>query len=90
MEKIHIKKNKKNIFMGYIIKEQFKTVVVEVKKTVKHNKYKKILNKSLKYIVHDKKNECCIGDIVLIKQSKPYSVRKKWIITKILKKNYIR
>jgi small subunit ribosomal protein S17 len=84
MKKNFITINKKNTFVGSVIKKCFKTVILEVKKKVRHYKYGKYLNISFKYLVHDEKDECCIGDIACIQQSKPYSHRKKWKVIKVL------
>jgi len=78
----------RKIFIGYVIREHKKTVVVEIKNKTKHRKYKKILNQISKYMVHDELNECCVGDFISFSQSKPYSRNKKWKVIKILKKNY--
>lgn len=83
------KKINKNLLIGQVIKEHEKTVIIDIKNKVKHKKYKKIINKTTRYMVHDPKNICCIGDIILFKQSKPHSCRKKWELHKILKKNNV-
>jgi len=81
----------KRILSGIIVSHnQDKTAKVNVDRRVKHAKYKKIIKKSKKYIVHDEKNEYKIGDNVLIQESRPISKRKKWIVingNKILKKD---
>lgn len=68
------------INFGKIIRKTNKTIVVEIRKQVRHKKYSKILNVILKYMVHNPENRYSIGDIVRIKPSRPYSKRKKWII----------
>lgn len=88
MNRLLMKINKGSMFVGYVIREQEKTVVVETKTIAKHYRYKKIIKKLSKYIVHDMDNKCCIGDLVLFVQSRPFSSKKKWKIEKILKKNY--
>lgn len=89
MNKLLKKINKGNTFIGYVTREQEKTVIVEIKNVVKHHRYKKIIKKISKYAVHDAKNLCCIGDLVLFRQSKPFSATKKWKIDKILKKTTV-
>jgi small subunit ribosomal protein S17 len=88
MNRIVKKINKGNTFIGYVIREQEKTVVVEITNITRHYRYKKIIKKISRYIVHDADNKCCVGDLVLFRQSKPFSSKKKWKIEKILKKNY--
>jgi len=80
MNKIQNKYIKKHIFKGYVIKKQFRTLIVKVQRRVKHPKYKKVLNIYSKYMVHNPKNKCYVGDMIFFSQSKPYSHRKRWLI----------
>jgi small subunit ribosomal protein S17 len=61
-----------------------KTVTVTVTNTVRHASYNKFMKRSKKYHAHDEKNECEIGDVVLIRESAPYSKTKKWCVKKIV------
>lgn len=61
-----------------------KTVTVTVTNTVRHASYNKFVKRSKKYHAHDEKNECAIGDVVIIKESAPYSKTKKWCLKKIV------
>lgn len=61
-----------------------KTVTVKVTDTVRHATYSKFVKRSKKYHAHDERNECAIGDIVLIRESAPYSKTKKWCVTKLV------
>jgi len=63
-----------------------KTVVVKVSRLAKHPLYKKYLRKDKKYKAHDEKNECKIGDKVLIQESRPLSKEKRWRVIKILER----
>ena len=63
-----------------------KTVVVSVQDRVKHPLYKKIVNRTIKIKAHDEKNECKIGDRVLIMETRPISKGKRWRIVKIIEK----
>ena len=55
-----------------------KTIKVLVNRKVKHPVYKKYINRSKKYIVHDEKNAFKIGQTVTIQENKPISKTKKW------------
>lgn len=55
-----------------------KTVTVLVVKKIIHRKYKKIINRTKKYLAHDETNVLKIGDRVLIVESSPISKLKKW------------
>ena len=74
----------KKILHGKVIKDQNnKTVIVLVKRKYTHPFYKKVINSSKKYHVHDEMNKFKIGDKVKIIESKPFSKKKKWeVITK--------
>nr|YP_010902723.1 ribosomal protein S17 [Hypnea nidulans]WCH54578.1 ribosomal protein S17 [Hypnea nidulans] len=65
--------------IGTVISNKMeKTITVAVKTQVKHKKYSKIIAKTKKYYAHDEYNECTIGDIVLIQETKPISKIKRW------------
>ena len=63
-----------------------KTVVVAVKDRVKHPLYKKIVNRTVKLKAHDEKNECGIGDRVLVMETRPMSKDKRWRVVEIIEK----
>jgi len=71
----------KKILEGIIVQDNSeKTVSVLVKRTKMHNKYKKFITKSSKYQAHDPENLFKKGDKVKIKESKPLSKTKKWVV----------
>lgn len=59
-----------------------KTIVVAIKNRIAHKKYNKIILKTNKYYAHDENNECEIGDIVKIEETKPISKNKRWKLVK--------
>ena len=59
-----------------------KSIVVKIERKVKHPLYKKTIKRSKKYIVHDEKNECKVGDIVDIAECRPMSKRKRFRLFK--------
>jgi len=61
-----------------------KTVVVSVKRTVRHRRYHKYLTLSTKYLAHDERNECAVGDRVVIAETRPLSKRKRWRLRSIV------
>ena len=63
-----------------------KTVVVTVKDKIKHPLYKKIVNRTIKFKAHDEKNECDVGDKVLIMETRPLSKDKRWRVVEIIEK----
>lgn len=63
-----------------------KTIVVDVERKVKHPKYGKFVKKTTSFFAHDDKNECGIGDTVLISETRPLSKNKRWRVVEILEK----
>jgi len=69
----------KKILNGKVIKDQNnKTVVVLVKRKYSHPFFKKVINSSKKYHVHDETNKFKVGDVIKIIESRPFSKKKKW------------
>ena len=80
-----MKKDKKQIrkLQGVIISNKMaKTVVVRVDSVKVHSKYKKRYKASKKYKVHDEKNEYQVGDKVIIKEIRPLSKEKRYLVIK--------
>ena len=63
-----------------------KTITVTVKWKEKHPIYGKFVNKTKKYHAHDEKNECGIGDRVMIMETRPISKDKNWRVVQIVEK----
>jgi small subunit ribosomal protein S17 len=83
-----IKENKttgRKEFIGKVISNKMdKTVVVAVEKYVPHPLYKKRVKKTSKFYAHDEENKCKEGDIVRIRESRPISKLKRWVVVEIL------
>jgi len=63
-----------------------KTIVVAVERKVKHPKYGKFVKKTTKFLAHDDKNDCGLGDTVLISETRPLSKNKCWRLVEILER----
>ncbi len=63
-----------------------KTIVVRIERHVQHPLYKKYYKKSKKVMAHDENNECRIGDLVRVAESRPLSRRKRWILKDIIER----
>jgi small subunit ribosomal protein S17 len=63
-----------------------KTVVVVVNRLVKELKYKKYVRRRSKYKAHDERNECNVGDRVLLVETRPLSKEKHWRVQKVIEK----
>jgi len=76
-----------NTKIGKVVSDGMeKSVVVKVEYLVSHPLYKKKIKKSSKFMVHDEKDICNIGDKVKIAETRPLSKRKRWRVTEILEK----
>ncbi len=64
-----------------------KTVVVSIDRNVLHSRYKKYLKRKTTVKAHDERNECQIGDRVLIVECRPLSHDKCWRVRRILERN---
>ena len=83
MEKRNLRKTR----VGVVSSDKMdKTVVVTVKDKIKHPLYKKIVNRTIKFKAHDEKNECGVGDKVLIMETRPLSKDKRWRVVEIIEK----
>ncbi|ALD15439.1 30S ribosomal protein S17 [Buchnera aphidicola (Aphis glycines)] len=63
-----------------------KSAVVSIERFVKHKIYKKFIKKTTKLHIHDEKNECSIGDLIEIRESRPISKTKSWVLVRIVEK----
>ena len=63
-----------------------KTIVVSIEDNVRHPLYKKIIKRTLNLKAHDEKNECNIGDRVLVMETRPLSKDKRWRLVEIIEK----
>ena len=63
-----------------------KTVSVEVTRTVRHKQYNKFIKRRAKYLAHDERNECQVGDQVAIVEARPLSKRKRWRFQKLIER----
>lgn len=63
-----------------------KTITVAVERKVKHPIYGKFVKKTTKFHAHDEKNECTIGDVVKIMETRPLSKTKRWRLVEVVEK----
>ncbi len=73
--------------VGIVVSDAMdKTVVVNVRRRVKHPRYHKYVRLNKRFMAHDERNECRVGDRVLICESRPLSRRKRWRVRAILER----
>ena len=63
-----------------------KSVVVTVDRQTTHPLYKRVVRRSIKFLAHDEKNECRVGDTVRISETRPLSKRKHWRVIQVVAK----
>ncbi|MCQ2966061.1 MAG: 30S ribosomal protein S17 [Alphaproteobacteria bacterium] len=69
----------KRILQGVVVSDKMdKTVVVKVERRVMHPIYKKFIRRSKKYAAHDENNQFKVGDVVRIRECRPFSKSKTW------------
>lgn len=63
-----------------------KTVTVSVERKLRHPIYGKFVKKTKKFMSHDEKNDCNVGDTVRIMETRPLSKNKRWRLVEILER----
>ena len=72
---------------GTVVSDKMeKTIVVAIEDNVRHPLYKKIVKRTVTLKAHDEKNECGVGDVVEIMETRPLSKDKHWRLTRIIEK----
>ena len=73
--------------IGVVVSDKMeKSIVVVVKRKVKHPIYGKFMNKRSKFVAHDEENNCNIGDTVKIMETRPLSKNKSWRLIEIVER----
>jgi small subunit ribosomal protein S17 len=72
---------------GKVVRDKMaKSRVVAVERQVRHETYGKAQRLTSTFMAHDEQNETRIGDIVAMVESRPLSARKRWVITRVVKR----
>ena len=83
MEKRNLRKER----IGVVTSDKMdKSIVVSVERKVKHPKYGKFVKKTSKFVAHDETNDCNIGDIVRIMETRPLSKSKNWRLVEVIER----
>ena len=78
---------KRRTLTGRVLSDKMdRTVVVKVVRTHEHPRYHKVVKTTKKYKAHDENNACAVGDLVVIRESRPLSREKRWIVEEIVEK----
>jgi len=80
-------RKKRKVRIGRVVSNRMqKTTVVAVERLLRHPVYQKTIKKTSKLYVQDEKNECQIGDLVKVIETRPLSRLKRWRVLEILEK----
>lgn len=79
--------NNNRTFTGRVISNRMqKTITVLIERKVRHPIYGKYVTRSTKVHAHDESNQCQIGDVVTIQQTRPLSKTKSWCFVNIMER----
>jgi len=80
-------RKKRKVRTGRVVSNRMqKTIVVAVKRSLRHPVYGKTIKRTSKLYAHDEKNECQIGDLVQVMETRPSSRLKRWRLLKVVEK----
>jgi small subunit ribosomal protein S17 len=73
---------------GVVVSDKMdKTVVVRVERLTRHPRYVRVVKRAKKFKAHDEQNQCSVGDLVEIMETRPLSKDKRWRVTKVVRKS---
>ena len=79
--------HKRKILLGEVVSDRMhKTITVLVERRVRHPVYERVIRRSKKYHAHDERNQCQIGDVVRIVETRPLSRTKRWRLQEIVRR----
>ena len=82
-----MERNNRKVREGIVVSDKMdKSIVIKVERKMKHPIYGKFLKRSNKFMAHDEKNDCHIGDRVRIMETRPLSKNKCWRLVEILER----
>ena len=79
-------KSRKQLIGKVISNKMDKTIVIEIENLVMHPLYKKSVKRTKRIKSHDERNECSVGDVVRIEESRPLSKEKRHRLIEIIEK----
>jgi small subunit ribosomal protein S17 len=83
-EKVRVKRK---IRIGRVVSDRMdKTIVVSIDRFILHPRYKKRVKRTIKMYAHDNSNQCRIGDLVKLTETRPLSRLKRWRVSDVIKR----
>lgn len=82
-----ITRGRRKVRVGVVVSDRMdKTVVVAVERIMRHPLYGKTVKRTKKFHAHDENNECRVGDVVEIMETRPLSKTKRWRVSRVVQK----
>lgn len=79
--------SRRKVLLGEVVSNRMqKTITVKVERRLRHPAYERVIKRSKKFHVHDERNECQIGDVVRIAETRPLSKTKRWRLLEIVRR----
>jgi small subunit ribosomal protein S17 len=79
--------HKRKTLLGEVVSDRMhKTITVMVGRRVRHPVYERVIRRSKKYHAHDEQNQCQVGDVVRIVETRPLSRTKRWRLQEIIRR----
>jgi len=83
-------RGRRRVLVGRVASDKMeKTIIVEVQRRMMHPVYKKFVKSKQRYMAHDEKNDCHVGDTVEIREDHPRSKRKRWMVTRVVERSVL-
>lgn len=80
-------RGRRKVKVGKVVSDKMdKTVVVLVERLQMHPLYGRVMKRSKKLLAHDEKNECHVGDLIKVMETRPLSGRKRWLVVEVQQK----
>lgn len=82
-----VTRGRRKVRVGTVVSDRMdKTVVVAVERIMRHPLYGKTVKRTRKFHAHDENNECQVGDVVEIMETRPLSKTKRWRVARVIQK----
>lgn len=83
----NVERNLRKTRTGKVVSTKMdKTAVVAIEDNFKHPLFGKVMKRRVKLHVHDENNECTVGDVVEVMETRPLSKTKRWRLSRIIEK----
>ena len=80
-------RGRRKVRMGQVVSDKMnKTIVVVLERQFPHPSYSRIVRRTSRIKVHDENNECRIGDVVRVMETRPMSKDKRWRLLEVVRK----